>query len=334
MDLRTTRLTRAQFLRLAAGGAALCVSGPTACADPARPGVAAVAPPPTPEPPATAAMSMMHTRPIPSSGEALPVVGCGTWRGFDVGGDAEELARLGGVVDALHAAGGKVIDTSPMYGQAERVIGRLLADPGRRARSLLATKVWTRGRAAGIAQMRESMRLMGAERLELMQVHNLLDTDAHWPVLRERKDEGRVRYLGLTHYTESAYPDLEAAMQALRPDFVQFNYSIDARVAERRLLPLAAGLGIAVIVNLPFGGGGLLGALRDKPLPGFAAEVGCTSWAQLLLKFVLGHPAVTCVIPGTSKPRHMADNAQAGAGVVLDEGLRARVVEAWKAAVG
>ena len=276
----------------------------------------------------------MHTRPIPATGEAMPVIGCGTWKGFDVGGTAEELARLDAVLAALAASGGRMIDSSPMYGRAEAVVGRLLADPGRRGQAFLASKVWTQGRPAGIAQMRESMRRFGVEKLDLMQVHNLLDTDAHWPVLREWKAEGRVRYLGLTHYTESAYADLESAMQALRPDFVQFNYSIDARAAERRLLPLAAGLGIAVIVNMPFGGGGLLASLRGKPVPAFAADVGCTSWAQLLLKFVLGHPAVTCAIPGTSNPAHMADNANAGAGVVLDEALRERVVEAWRGAVG
>jgi diketogulonate reductase-like aldo/keto reductase len=274
----------------------------------------------------------MHTRPIPSTGEALPVIGCGTWRGFDVAGDANEIARLGDVLDALDQAGGRVVDTSPMYGRAEAVAGRLLADGDRRARAFVATKVWTRGRAAGIAQMRQSMRLLGVDTLDLMQVHNLLDTAAHWPVLQEWKAAGTVRYTGLTHYSESAYSELESALQSLRPDFVQLNYSIDARAAERRLLPLAAGLGIAVIVNLPFGGGGLLGALRGKPLPALAAELGCASWGQLLLKFVLGHPAVTCAIPGTSNPAHMADNALAGVGKLPDEAQRAGIVAAWKVA--
>jgi diketogulonate reductase-like aldo/keto reductase len=276
----------------------------------------------------------MHTRPIPSSGEALPVIGCGTWIAFDVAGDAAETARLGGVLDALFAAGGRVVDSSPMYGRAEATVGRLLATDARRASAFIATKVWIRGREAGEAQMRESMRRLGVGRLDLMQVHNLVDTATHWPLLQEWQAQGRVRYLGLTHYAESAYAELEAAMQARKPDFVQFNYSIDAREAERRLLPLAAGLGIAVIVNLPFGGGGLLKALRDKPLPPFAAELGCRSWAQLLLKFVLGHPAVTCAIPGTSKPEHMVENANAGAGLVLDEAQRKRVLQAWRAAVG
>jgi diketogulonate reductase-like aldo/keto reductase len=311
------RLTRAQFLRWLAAGAACAATAPLlACAAPPRP------------------IARMHTRPIPATGEALPVIGCGTWIAFDVAGSANELARLGGVLDALRAAGGRVIDSSPMYGRAEAVVGRLLAASPPRRDAFLATKVWTRGRAAGEAQMRESMRRLGVERLDLMQVHNLLDTDAHWPVLQAWKAQGRVRHLGMTHYDESAYPQLEAELQARRPDFVQLNYSINARTAERRLLPLAASLGIAVIVNQPFGGGGLLKALRDKPLPGFAAELGCESWAQLLLKFVLGHPAVTCAIPGTSNPAHMAANAAAGSGVVFDERQRQRVLQAWQAAVG
>ena len=276
----------------------------------------------------------MHPRLIPSTGEPLPVIGCGTWLGFDVGGNAADTHRLGGVLDALFAAGGRVIDSSPMYGRAEAIVGGLLeAEPARRGRAFVATKVWTHGRTAGVAQVRESMRRLAVDRLDLLQVHNLVDTQAHWPVLREWQAQGTVRYVGVTHYDERAYPDLEAALQALRPDFVQFNYSIDARAAERRLLPLAAGLGVAVIANLPFGGGGLLGALRERPLPDVAAELGCDTWAQLLLKFVLGHPAVTCAIPGTSKPAHMADNARAGAGTIADAGQRARIVAAYELAV-
>jgi diketogulonate reductase-like aldo/keto reductase len=232
-----------------------------------------------------------------------------------------------------------VIDSSPMYGRAEAVVGRLLAEGGIASRgegsprAFLATKVWTRGRDAGIAQMRESLRLLGVARLDLMLVHNLLDVATHWPVLREWQAQGRVRYLGLTHYTLTAYAELEAAMRRYRPDFVQVDYSVDARVSGERILPLAADLGIAVIVNRPFGGGGLLGALRDRALPDVAAELGCVSWAPLLLKFVLGHPAVTCAIPGTATPAHMVANAAAGAGAVADAGQRERILAAWKAAV-
>jgi diketogulonate reductase-like aldo/keto reductase len=276
----------------------------------------------------------MHTRPIPSTGEPLPVVGCGTWRGFDVGAAAADRARLGSVLDTLFAAGGRMLDSSPMYGRAEAVVGDLLGAAAPRPPAFLATKVWTRGREAGIAQMRESLRRLRADRIDLMQVHNLVDWREHWPTLRAWKDAGTVRYAGLTHYDESAYPALEGALRALRPDFVQFNYSVQARTAEARLLPLAAELGVAVIVNLPFGGGDLLRRLARVPVPAWANELGCGGWAPLLLKFVLGHPAVTCAIPGTGRAEHMAANAAAGTGVVLDADQRQRVFTAWQAAAG
>jgi diketogulonate reductase-like aldo/keto reductase len=274
----------------------------------------------------------MLTRAIPATGEALPVVGLGTWQGFDVAGTAAEAARLGGVLDALAAAGGTVIDSSPMYGRAEAVVGKLLADPARRARTFLATKVWTRGREAGIAQMLESLRRLGVASVDLMQVHNLVDTEVHWPVLQEWKAQGRVRHLGLTLYTLTAYAGLEAQMRRFRPDFVQVDYSVDARVSGERLLPLAADLGIAVIANRPLGEGALVRRLRDRPLPDVAAELGCDAWAPLLLKFVLAHPAVTCTIPGTADPAHMAANAAAGSGPMADAGQRARIVAAFESA--
>ena len=262
----------------------------------------------------------MHRRAIPSSGEELPVVGCGTWRTFDVG--QGERAPLGEVLRVLFEAGGAVIDSSPMYGAAEGVVGELLAAMRARERAFLATKVWTQGREAGIAQMRRSMALLQTERIDLMQIHNLVDWRTHLATLRAWKAERRIRYLGVTHYTESAFDALEAVLRAETLDFVQLNYSLDDRAAERRLLPLAAERGIAVIVNQPFGGGGLLGRLRGKKLPPWAAEIGCDSWAQLLLKFVLGHPAVTCVIPGTGKPEHMRENARAGLGRFPDAAMR------------
>ncbi|MGH8028368.1 MAG: aldo/keto reductase [Arenimonas sp.] len=276
----------------------------------------------------------MQTRIVPATGEAVPVIGIGTWQGFDVADTAHDNARLDAVLDALSAAGGRVIDTSPMYARAEGTVGRLLADPVRRDSMFLATKVWTRGREAGMAQMRESMHRLGVTRLDLMQVHNLLDTQEHWPVLCEWQEQGHIRLLGLTHYTRSAYADLEAQMRRFRPQCVQFDYSVAAREAEQRLLPLAAQLGMAVIINRPFGGGGLHEALRDHALPDVAAELDCLTWAQLLLKFVLGHPAVSCVIPGTVQAAHMAANAAAGSGPIADSGQRARIVAAWQAAVG
>lgn len=268
----------------------------------------------------------MHTRPIPSTKEALPVVGCGTWQTFHVGTAPSERAPLAEVLRTLFAAGGKVIDSSPMYGPAEGVTGDLLTDLKARDKAFIATKVWTRGRAEGIAQMEESFRRLRTERIDLMQVHNLLDWRVHLETLREWKQRGRIRYLGVTHYTESAYADLEAVMKAETLDFVQFNYSIADRAAERRLLPLAQEQGIAVLINQPFGGGGLLRRVLDKPLPDWAGAIGCASWPQILLKFILGHPAVTCVIPGTGRPEHMRDNVTAGMDVLPDAAMRDRMV--------
>jgi len=294
-------LTRAQLLRL---GAALCASAalPSFAQQQGRP------------------VMKMNTRLIPSTQEALPVIGCGTWIGFDQRPGTEEYKRLPGVLDALFAAGGKVIDSSPMYGRSEETTGELLAASKQRENSeaFLATKVWTSGREAGIAQMEQSFARLRTQRIDLMQVHNLVDWKTHLATVRGWKDKGRVRYIGITHYTASAYGDVEAVLRAEKLEFVQINYSLDAREAEQRLLPLAAERGVAVIVNMPFGGGGLLRRLRDQPLPAWAGEIGCASWAQVLLKFVLSHPAVTCTIPGTSRAEHMADNAAAGAGLFPD----------------
>ena len=258
----------------------------------------------------------MNTRPIPSTGEPLPVIGCGTYVGFDHAPGTPEYAALPGVVAALLDAGGKVLDSSPMYGRAEETTGELLAASGRRAEAFLATKVWTRGRAEGIRQMETSMRLLRTDRIDLMQIHNLVDWRTQLATLRAWKEAGRIRYLGITHYTSSAYPEVEAVLRAERLDFLQINYSVEDRAAERRVLPLAAERGVAVIVNLPFGGGGLLRGLLGKPLPPWATEIGCTSWAQVLLKFVLSPPAVTCTIPGTRRREHMEDNVRAGFGSV------------------
>jgi aryl-alcohol dehydrogenase-like predicted oxidoreductase len=306
---RGPRLTRSGFLAAGVGAAAALAA--------ARPGAIV-----------QAAEPLMQTRPIPSSGEALPVVGCGTWQTFDVGPSPHGRAPLAEVLRTLFAGGGSVIDSSPMYGRAEAVVGDLLAADGSRDRAFLATKVWTRGRADGIAQMERSLALMGSGRIDLMQVHNLVDWRTQLATLREWKARGRIRYLGVTHFTPSAYGELEAVMRAEPLDFVQVNYALDDREAERRILPLAAERGLAVLVNMPFGGGGLLRRLLPRPLPPVAAEMGCTSWAQALLKFVLGHPAVTCAIPGTAKPEHMADNLRAGSGPFPDERMRAALIAA------
>ncbi|NMG64719.1 aldo/keto reductase [Azoarcus indigens] len=301
------RLTRAQFLRLAAGTVAGLALPPGHAASP-RPASA----------PADAAdrPGKLLTRPIPATGEALPVIGCGTYIGFDAAPDTPEYQRLPAVLQTLFDAGGSVLDSSPMYGRAEATTGELLAASGSRKRAFIATKVWIRGRANGIRQMEDSLRLLQTRQLDLMQIHNLVDWRAHLATLRQWKEEQRVRYLGITHYTAAAYRELESVMRNERFDFLQINYSLDAREAEQRILPLAAERGMAVLINRPFGGGGLLRKLRDRPLPPWAADIGAASWAQLLLKFVLGHPAVTCAIPGTGRPEHMEDNVAAGMGTI------------------
>ncbi len=259
--------------------------------------------------------TQMHNRPIPSTGEPLPVIGCGTYLGFDRSPGSAEFAQLGDVLAALFAAGGTVVDSSPMYGKAEAAAGQLLEEAGTRERAFVATKVWTTGRAAGIRQMENSFRLLRTERIDLLQVHNLVDCDTHLATLRAWQEQGRVRYIGITHYTSSAYAEVESVLRRERVDFLQINYSAQEREAERRLLPLAAERGVAVLANRPLGGGGLLRRLHAKALPAWAGGIGCTTWSQLLLKFALSHPAVTCAIPGSGSPAHMAQNAQAGSGV-------------------
>jgi diketogulonate reductase-like aldo/keto reductase len=304
--------TRADILRLAGSLGIAGLFGPQAQGEPSE-------------------NAAMQTRTIPSSGEKLPVVGCGTWQTFDVGADAAARKKLADVLTMLFDAGGSVVDSSPMYGTSEDVAGSIVAELGGRKNAFLATKVWTRGREAGVKQIERSMQLLRSDKLDLMQVHNLLDWRIHLATLRDLKSNGRIRYLGVTHYTSSAYRELEAVMRSEKLDFVQVNYSADDRAAEDRILPLAADRGMAVLVNLPFGGGGLLRRLRSRPLPQWADEIGCKSWAQMLLKFVLGHPAVTCVIPGTSNPDHMRENAQAGIGAFLSEAQRQRIVMALDA---
>ena len=270
----------------------------------------------------------MNTRPIPSTGEQLPVIGIGTYKGFDTPPGSSKYKQLPGVLDTLFAAGGSVIDSSPMYGQAEAVVGSLLGAKAH-PKPFLATKVWTRGRDAGITQMRRSMELLDTDCVDLMQVHNLVDCKNHLATLRDWKAAGRIRYLGVTHYTASAYADLEAVLRTEPLDFVQINYSVADRAAQERLLPLAMERGIAVLVNLPLGSGGVLRSVQGRKLPAWAAELGCASWAQLLLKYVVGHPAVTCAIPGTGNAAHMADNAQAGSGPMPDETMCQRIAACW-----
>jgi diketogulonate reductase-like aldo/keto reductase len=263
-------------------------------------------------------------RAIPSSQETLPVVGLGTWQTFDVGAAAER-APLRQVLQRFVALGGRIIDSSPMYGRAEAVVGDLAADLGLRDKLFLATKVWTSGRAAGIAQMEASLRHFRTKVVDLMQVHNLVDWRTHLRTLRDWKQAGRIRYYGITHYTASAYGDLEAIVKAEPLDFVQLNYSLVEREAERRLLPLAAERGIAVLINRPFAEGALFRRVRGQAVPSWAAEIGCRTWAQLFLKWIAAHPAVTSVIPATARPEHLEDNMQAGVGALPDAAMRQRI---------
>jgi diketogulonate reductase-like aldo/keto reductase len=272
-----------------------------------------------------AAPSLMMTKAIPSTGEALPVIGLGTWQTFDVGGSREAQAQLEQVMKAFVALGGKLVDSSPMYGTSETVVGDIASRLGLRPALFVATKVWTSGKSDGIAHMRDSMRKLRADPIDLMQVHNLLDVETHLDTLQEWKKEGRVRYIGVTHYTASAHDAVARVIEKWPVDFLQINYSVGERSAERRLLPLALERGIAVIANRPFAGGELFRRLRSTPLPEWASEIDCSSWAQLLLKFVVSHPGMTCAIPATSKESHLRDNMRAGYGRMPDEKMRARI---------
>ena len=264
-------------------------------------------------------------RPIPRTGELLPVIGLGTWQTFDVGRRESARAPLRQVLGDFARLGGKVVDSSPMYGESESVVGDLAGDLGLQQKLFLATKVWTPGREAGIRQMEESFRRLRAQRLDLMQVHNLLDWRTHLGTLRAWKEQGKVRYLGVTHYTASAYDELGAVLKSEELDFVQLNYSIAEREAERNLLPIAADRRLAVLVNRPFAQAGLFSKVRGKSLPSWAAAIGCASWAQFFLKFVISHPAVTCAIPATSKVEHLRDNMQAAFGPLPDAATRVRM---------
>lgn len=274
----------------------------------------------------------MRSRPIPSTGELMPAIGLGTWPVFDVGAGEAARRPLREVVRLLVDAGGRIIDSSPMYGRAEAVTGHLLADLQGRPRAFLATKVWTTGRERGIEQMQRSASLLRSAVIDLMQIHNLVDWRAHLATLRRMKEAGGIRYIGITHYTDWALTELAHILEN-EPgvDFVQCGYSLAARAAERELLPVAAARGVAVIVNQPLGQGALLRRVRGQVLPDWAQEFDCTSWAQLLLKYVLAEPAVTCVIPATRNPEHMEDDLGAGFGRLPDREQCQRIRALWDA---
>lgn len=264
-------------------------------------------------------------RAIPSTGERLPAIGVGTWQTFDVGPDAAARRALKEVLVAFAKAGGRVVDSSPMYGSSESVTGDLVAELGLAPNLFFATKVWTSGRDEGIRQMETSFRRLRVQRMDLMQVHNLVDTAVHTKTLQDWKARGRIRYLGITHYTSSAYAEVERWLRTGNYDFLQINYSLGERESAERLLPLAQEKKVAVIANRPFGEGALFSRVRGKALPGWAGEIGAATWAQFFLKWIISHPAITCAIPGTGKPGHMLDNLAAGTGALPDAAMRAKM---------
>jgi len=269
----------------------------------------------------------MRTREIPSSSEKLPVVGLGTWIQFDVGASDQIRAPLLEVLKTMHKKGGKVIDSSPMYGNSERVVGDLTSGLTFGSEYFFATKVWTSGKESGVKQMTASMQRMRRQTMDLMQIHNLLDWKIHLRILQGWRESGKIRYLGVTHYTESSHSYLEQIIKTENIDFVQFNYSIRSRNAERSLLETAKDNNVAVIINRPYDGGSLFSKIRVKKIPTWANELDIKSWGQFFLKFILSHPAVTCVIPGTSKPLHALDNMMAGFGRLPDQKEREKMAK-------
>jgi diketogulonate reductase-like aldo/keto reductase len=267
------------------------------------------------------------TRKIPSTGEELPAIGLGTWQVFDAGNDAAARAPLRETLAAFVKAGGRMIDSSPMYGSAESVAGDLVAELGLRDRLFVATKVWTRGREDGIREMERSFKRLRVTTMDLMQIHNLLDVDVHTKTLLDWKAKNRIRYLGITHYTASAHAEVERQLKKQKYDFLQINYSLAERSSEDRLLPLARDKKVAVVINRPFAEGAMYRRVRGKPVPEWAREFGAATWAQFFLKWIVSHPAVTCAIPGTGKPEHMLDNLAAGAGALPDAAMRRRMTQ-------
>jgi len=267
------------------------------------------------------------TRAIPSSGEKLPVIGLGTWRTFDVDLTADNRKQLAEVLSLFVKLGGRVIDSSPMYGRSEHVIGELATQLRLHEKLFLATKVWTRGKRAGIESMERSLARLQTKRIDLMQVHNLVDVATQLVTMRDWKARGRFRYIGITHYDSGAFGEVEKILRGEKLDFLQINYSIMEREAEEKILPLAQERGVAVIINRPFGGGDIFARVRAKALPDWAAEFDCRSWAQFFLKWIVAHPAVTCSIPATDNLRHLQDNMEAGSGRLPTAKERQQMVE-------
>lgn len=271
--------------------------------------------------------TQMITKKIPSTGEEIPVIGLGTWQTFDVGNHRMQRENLSNVLDSFVKNGGKVVDSSPMYGSSETVVGDLSMALGINDQLFIATKVWTNGKQAGINQMKDSYSKLKRKKMELMQVHNLLDWKTHLPVLMEWKEQAKLDYIGVTHYHSGGYNEMAKIMMSQPIDFIQINYSLTSKAAGNRILPLAKEKGIAVLINRPYEGGSLFRMVKNKPLPAWCEEIGCQSWGQFFLKFIISHLAVTCVIPGTSKVHHLEDNLRAGYGELPDENMRRKMVK-------
>ena len=276
---------------------------------------------------APVAPEALQRRRIPSSGETVPVIGMGTSGSFQIPAGGPEYQALREVLKRFVDGGATLIDTAPTYGNAEDILGSLFRETGLRPRTFIATKLsGVTGREQGREQFASTLKRLGTDKVELLQVHNLRDWKTQLEVARQLKAEGKVRYVGLTHYVESAQDELADAVQASKPDFLQINYSVTHRGAEKRVFPIAKELGVAVLANRNFDDGALFDRVRDKALPGWAAEVGVTSWAQMFLKFALSHDAVTVVIPATGKPDRQSDNLKAGAGPILSGKQRADLI--------
>ncbi len=314
--MRGGRMTRAEFLGLATRFAAVCaaaVLGPARLAQSAE----------TEQRP-------VLTRPIPSSGQMLPVIGVGTAVTYELDTGDAKFAVLVETLRAFLANGGAAIDTSPTYGRAEKTLGEIFRRIGQRDQAFITTKISTTGEQAGIDGFAASLRDLGTERVDLLQVHNIRDTDVHLRTIRRLIDQGKVRYSGITTSFANTYEEYERIMRREKLDFIQIDYALDNRKAEERILPLARDRGMAVLINLPFGRGRLFGKARGRPLPPWAAEIDCRSWAQMFLKFVLAHPAVTAVIPGTDRPEFALDNLNAARGRIPDARMREEILNYWE----
>ena len=271
----------------------------------------------------------MLKRVIPSSGEELPVIGLGTSRVFDIERSKNELNVREKILDIFYENGGRLIDTSPMYGMSEEIIGITAKKYIEKNRFFLATKVWTEGRENGMRQIEESFQKMRADKISLIQVHNLLDWKTQIKTLRSLKDEGRIDYIGITHYKSNAFDEMIKIMKAEKVDFAQFNYSMGEREAEQKILPFCKDNGIATLINRPFMRGRLFREAQEKKLPSWVTDYDIDSWGQFFLKYIISHDAVTNIIPATSKPKNMLDNARAGMGRMLDEKAKKRMFEVF-----